>query len=299
MSEPATTIAAVPVKRPLWKYIAMVLGVLLLGFLGVLWYFQRPVVSVDPDHPQQIIQADFIDLSRITSISKFRSGSGHDFSNGSVGGETCRSMKHYFNQPYDASLESSYRGEKMFGTPDPTTGVPIYSPVGGQIMSISEENMPIGKQFSIRPSSATQYNIRLFHVYPVDGIRSGMKVAAGQRLGTINIGQGTDISVEVNTLKGTQYFSYFQVMPDKVFAPYQARGLTSRDEVIVTKDYRDAHPLQCNGESFAQNYDSEVDNDNYVYLSGYVRPEAYQESRPMDDGNTPPSIQSPNSGELR
>src|SRR3990167_11035872 len=83
----------------------------------------------------QFIQADFIDLEKVASISKFRSGSGHDFSKGS--GETCRSMKHYFNVPrpeWIGQLISKNGG--IAPEPDGKTDISIYSPVDGKIISI-------------------------------------------------------------------------------------------------------------------------------------------------------------------
>ena len=49
--------------------------------------------DVDKNGVPQFMEADYIDLSRITQISKFRSAAGHDFSDSF---ESCRSMKHYF-----------------------------------------------------------------------------------------------------------------------------------------------------------------------------------------------------------
>jgi len=39
-------------------------------------------------------------------------------------------------------------------------------------------------------------------------------------------------------------------MTDALFNNYVARGVSSRQEFTITKEERDANPLQCNGESF-------------------------------------------------
>jgi hypothetical protein len=50
----------------------------------------------------KFVGRDFTQLSKIDKISKFRSGEGHDYSDGS---ETCRSMKHYY-AVYDSLREN-------------------------------------------------------------------------------------------------------------------------------------------------------------------------------------------------
>lgn len=66
--------------------------------------------------------------------------------------------------------------------------------------------------------------------------------------------------------------SYFQVMPDAIFARYQARGAQSRDDFILTRAYRDTHPLECRGESFAKNYQGNPTMREEVHLTGYIEP---------------------------
>lgn len=242
--------------------------------------------GIDRNNLPQFIQADFVDLSKMYSISKFRSGEGHDFSGG---GETCRSMKHYFMPQYDVTVDTYLRSHN--GIPPPPNGktdIPIYSPVDGRITSISEEHTPIGKQISIQPSHATQFNVRLFHIYPLDGITAFAKVKAGQQIGVIGKNQGTDISVQLGGMPWNNTFvSYFEVMPDGVFAAYTARGATSRRDFIFTKAYRDANPFQCatdDSEAFIHpaNYDQTRDD---VHLSGYTAPNYGQQNSGQNQNN--------------
>lgn len=224
-------------------------------------------------NPQKIVQADFIDLSKIYSISKFRSGEGHDFSGG---GETCRSMKHYFNSQIDPTvkMDKAADGRSIPPRPDGIHDIDIFSPVDGVITDITSERLPVGEQVYIRPDSAKEYTIRLFHIYKSDGITKGTKIKAGQKIGVISGYSTTDISVEIG--RGN-YISYFEIMPDSIFSKYQQRGASSRDDFIISKSYRDAHPIPCNqakgGDqsfNYPPGYDHEAD---VLRLSGYVKPD--------------------------
>ncbi len=251
-----------------FKWVLLVVGILIIVGLAMVLLKSKEANTKDADNIAQFIQADFIDLDKIVAISKFRSGSGHDFSNG--GDETCRSMKHYFN------VQHSTEGERLRAQnngmppgPDGKADIKIYSPVDGKITSIKSEQDPVGEQIYIAPENAPDYTVRLFHIYKLDGIKKGSTVRAGEQIGSIGQYQNTDIAVQKETGFRPQYISYFEVMPDTIFANYLARGVKSRDELILTKEYRDANPLKCNGEQFAQNYDSDPNSGNLIYLSGY------------------------------
>jgi hypothetical protein len=43
----------------------------------------------------------------------------------------------------------------------------------------------------------------------------------------------------------SEYISFFDVMSDEVFAEYQARGISSRSQMSITKEARDANPIPC------------------------------------------------------
>ena len=223
--------------------------------------------------PSQFIQADFVDLSKIYSISKFRSGEGHDFSGG---GETCRSMKHYFTPQIDVTLkpEKAADGRSIPPQPDGVHDIDIYSPVDGKITDITEERLPVGEQIYIQPDAAKSYTVRLFHVYKSSGIAKGTTVKAGQKIGVISGYSTTDIALDAGNNK---YVSYFDAMPDSLFAAYQKRGATTRDDFIFSKEYRDAHPIPCNqdkqgDQSFYYPSDYDHDADDF-HLSGYIKPD--------------------------
>ncbi len=257
----------------MWRWLKWVLlGIGALVILGLVFVLLGPRglnkgIS-DSDALPQFIQADFIDLEKIAAISKFRSNSGHDFSGGT--GETCRSMKHYFN------VANSTEGERLRAQnngfpppPDNKTDIKIYSPVDGKITGIKADQMPLGEQIYIVSDKYPEYTIRLFHIYKLDGVTKGKKVKAGEQIGVIGQYQNTDIAVEKRQGFKNNLFSYFEAMPDSIFAKYLARGAKDRSDFIITKEYRDAHPLQCNGEQFAVNYDNNQTSENFVFLSGY------------------------------
>jgi hypothetical protein len=73
--------------------------------------------------PPRVLNANYIDLSKIEQVSRFRSTIGHSYVDGS--GETCRSMKHYF-QP-KASVD--------------WTMVDVYAPASGTIWLIATDGL--------------------------------------------------------------------------------------------------------------------------------------------------------------
>jgi len=167
-----------------------------------------------------IATADYIELGRISAISRFRSGVGHDYSDVF---ESCRSMKHYyFPREYP---------------------VRIFSPVDGVVDYVRDG----GRGMQIGIGSGDRVFV-LFHVALSIPLAAGDSVTAGQELGT-HIGSDTYSDIAVR--EDDRYLSFFEVMDDTVFAAYQARGVASRTAMIITRAERDADPLSCSGETFA------------------------------------------------
>ena len=172
--------------------------------------------------------ANYIELDKISQISKFRSGIGHDYWDDA---EQRRSMKHYF-VPKENVNWSSLR---------------IFSPVSGTIVRLTEEWA--GTQVQVQ--SADGYVFILFHVKLAHPLVVGEKVAAGDTLGT-HIGSQTysDIAVGHSVNNAWRLVSYFDVMPDSIFQFYKARGISTRADCIISKEARDADPLNCTGDTF-------------------------------------------------
>ena len=87
--------------------------------------------------------------------------------------------------------------------------------------------------------------------YP-DRLPDGASVEAGQPIGT-HIGTQTwsDVTIRVQTPRGTALVSWFDALTESALAAYTSRGLASRAAAIISRSERDANPLGCNGETFA------------------------------------------------
>ncbi len=191
----------------------------------------------------KFVSINYIELSKISQVSKFRSSAGHDYHDDV---EACRSMKHYFIAP------------------DATTA--IVSPVAGTVSRLTSDF--VGTQVQITSDLQPAFIFIIFHVNLAKPLTVGDRITEGQALGT-HIGTQTfsDIAVAVNTTKNYRLVSYFDTLTDAAFAAFQARGITSREQMQFTKSERDADPYRCNGEEFAG---LKVDpKTEYVNLSGF------------------------------
>jgi len=196
----------------------------------------------------KFVDTIYIDMRKITSISKFRSAAGHNYSDSTQFGatlalkgsdnrvENCRSMKHYFRSP-DAS-------------------VAVYAPVSGYVNSIRDGDL--ASTVSIISDEQAAFEFQVFHVEMTPRLVPGDRVTAGQLLGH-HVGSATwsDIAVTVNTGNGLHLISYFEVLTDSAFETFKARGVTSREQLIITKVERDAAPINCSG--FSQQFDPAKD----------------------------------------
>lgn len=193
---------------------------------------ENDVWDIDVDGIPAFVEDDFIEVEKIQRISRFRSGEGHDYSDAF---ESCRSMKHYFVPK--ANLDWST--------------VVIRSPVEGKITRAEQEWA--GTKYEIQSHDHPAFRFVIFHVAPSALLVPGERVAAGQVLGQ-HIGQQTysDVAVIVNdpTHQG-RMVSYFETATDAVFATYAQRGVESRQALIITRAERDAGPLTCSGDTFA------------------------------------------------
>lgn len=194
---------------------------------------------------------DVLELEKISKISKLRSGAGHDYSDDF---ESCRSMKHYF-VPKDGVDRLSMK---------------IFSPINGTLTALTddwmEESIWKGKVVCIKSKDYPAFYVIIYHIDLSNPLDLGEEIAAGQLLGYPadydNVGVA-DTAVGVITPSGYKLVSYFQIMTDSLFQNYKARGVTSRDDMIIPKEQRDADPLTCDGEEFLDRGHLE----NYVTLN--------------------------------
>lgn len=180
--------------------------------------------------PPKFVTVDYIELDKIERISKFRSGIGHDYRDDA---ESCRSMKHYYQPKIGVSWSS----------------VKIFSPVSGTVVRLFDEWA--GTQVQIRPNDQPLFTIIIFHIALQKTLTAGDPVTAGQQLGT-HIGTQTmsDIAIGYSGQNKWKLLSYFDVMSDSLFQRYTERGNSSRNNCIISKEARDADPLNCSGEVF-------------------------------------------------
>ena len=181
--------------------------------------------------PPRVLDANYIDLSKIERISRFRSTVGHSFVDGS--GETCRSMKHYY-QPHYPGLD--------------WTTVDIYAPASGTILTVTPDGA-FGKKILLRPRDLPAMHVEIFHINLDPGIVRDGWLNAGDHIGKhASNNTSSDIAVSFGGREDGTLLSYFETMTDAVFAEYQARGVSSRAAAIITKAERDADPIPCASE---------------------------------------------------
>jgi hypothetical protein len=189
------------------------------------------VWDVDNQPLPKFIEFFPIEMDKISRISKFRSSIGHDYSDYT---EHCRSMKHYFEPK---------------GTVD-WQQVKLFSPVDGKITRV--DNEWAGVKIEIECKNYPAFRISIFHINPDKGFSVGEQIGKGQFLG-YHSGNMTysDISCIANDpTKQGRMVSFFHLIKDELFNVLKARGINTREELIISKEERDAHPLTCNGDQF-------------------------------------------------
>ncbi|MCX6154198.1 MAG: hypothetical protein NT007_08560 [Candidatus Kapabacteria bacterium] len=188
----------------------------------------------NPPHPSidsvRFITSSYIELDKIEKISKFRSGIGHDYWDDY---ENCRSMKHYF-----------FPFEKL-----DWAAVKIFAPVAGKVVKIVDEGR--GMQIKIEPVNLSFYNVIIFHVKLSNPLKEGDSVRSGQLLGThFSSETYSDIAIASSESNHYRLISYFNALPDSLFSKFQSKGAILRSDFIISKEERDADPLNCTGETF-------------------------------------------------
>lgn len=132
----------------------------------------------------RFVNVNYIDLGKITQLTKFRSSAGHDYADGF---ETCRSMKHYFMAP-DASTA-------------------VTAPVAGTVTNVFDEWS--GTQVQITATQQDAFTFVIFHVNLRAPLRIGDSVTEGQLLGTHSgLETFSDIAVRVDTPTGMRLVPY-------------------------------------------------------------------------------------------
>ena len=256
----------------------------IVGFLGAVFFVSEAslhlLLSFNPsDVP--LITANPVQFKYIFSISKFRSDAGHDYSMNSWDGETCRSMKHYFNWS-----QKQIDGMPVRSQPTPNhPNIAIYAPFSGTITKIMPENIKLGKQIFIASAKNPAFYVRLFHTDLLPNLSIGNQVSSGEQIGTIGPMDGTDVSYEAIIFPfKTIYLSIFQYMTPVAFSDYAKLGYKPSD-FILTKQQADNLNYQCSGEQFVHPSDFYTNPQNQ--LEGYVslRPNPYANQANLNQDN--------------
>lgn len=237
---------------------------------------RQPIVyTIDTFNPAAVppITANPVDITHIFAISLFRSDQGHDYSQGAWDGETCRSMKHYFDWS-----QNMVNGVPVRSTPGPgESNINIYSPFDGTITANDTEQVNIGTQVHIASAKNPAYYVRLFHIDLLSSLKVGSKVKSGQLVGTIGPKDGTDVSYEALMPGGrVVYLSIFDYMAPQAFAPYAALGRKPSD-FVLTQEQANAKNYKCdvNGQFIrSADYQTSTSGDIEGYVS--LRPNPYQ-----------------------
>ncbi len=219
----------------------------------------------------QVVNHYYLDPQSVVEISKFRSCAGHHYGYDQTfinlglyevetdPTETNRSMKHYF-----APLDS-------FRTSGSNNTLPLHAPFDGTIYRVTDEGHDSGfvnKQVWIQSAASPDIFAIIFHVnlldvfpnywndYPAeywsyhgddDTDFDRRTVSSGEVIGYADLrGTISDIAI-LKKISDSEYHyvSYFDetVMTEKVFATYRQHGLTARDDMIISREYRNSHPL--------------------------------------------------------
>ena len=207
---------------------------------------EQEVWDIETQGIPQFISTNFLDLSYIRRISRFRSSIGHDYSDHF---ECQRSMKHYF-EPLAEDDEFLW------------TDIPIYAPISGTVAEVVEEWA--GTQIWIKSDQYPAFHVIIFHVGLNDDYQRGDVIEEGQLLGHHGSSNTwTDLAVAVwspcpeagrdceptgddfDTCENyaVRNISAFEAMTDEVFAEYQAfETIATREDLIIDQETRDQYP---------------------------------------------------------
>ena len=229
------------------------------------------VLLITSSTAAQVVDHYYLDPQSVAEISKFRSCAGHHYGYDQMfidlglyevetdPTETNRNMKHYFS-PVE-SLRASGKDNVL----------ELHAPFDGSIYRVTDEGHDSGyvnKQVWIQSSASPDIFAIVFHVnlldlfpdywndYPPeywphhgadDTDYERLTVSSGEVIGYADLrGTISDIAI-LKKVSSTEYhyLSYFDdaVMTEQAFALYQQYGLSSRGDVIVSKEFRNANPL--------------------------------------------------------
>lgn len=183
---------------------------------------------------EDTIFGNVVDPRDLAGLTKFRSCCGHSYASG----ESNRTMKHYL-----------VPRAQFIGRNDLLV---VRSPCDGKIVSVSPEQNRLaclgdavrGDQIRVVCRARPDASIRIFHVNPSRGPGS---VNEGELLGHADLracsnGSEPYADLDVAVEKLASMYSYIEWLSATAFAEWQARGLATRADAVISEAERDANP---------------------------------------------------------
>ncbi|MDO8585272.1 MAG: hypothetical protein Q7R85_04125 [bacterium] len=246
------------------KKILKIIGALILFLLlGMLLLF----IAARKASPPQIV-ANFTELDKIEKISKYRSCAGHTTVPQDER-EMRRSMKHYF------SVKPEYLGGNT---------VNIYAPYDGFVAVTREDRADglegeiwiVPNDIYVMLPPIWRWSFSVQHINIREGLKRGSEVRAGELIGYAAVAGGNRNTFDVVYAKGSpipkridnwmgpfsDLDSVFNHMSEDVFAQYQARGIESKEDFLITKEERDLNP--CTYKDDGPYFLNQDDSKNWV-----------------------------------
>lgn len=235
-----------------WRKILLLLFGAPIGLLIII----SAISQIVPDKPPQdfFITKNFLDLGQIDSITKYRGCSGH------------QTISQYTDEPpsrmdHDITRIQTIEPDKL----------KIYAPFDGYVTNMMSQGIsmvPASSKLSWWPFN--QWRFSMPHTHPLPEYnRPTSFVKAGTLIGYADYegrydqkglkNKGAQVIIGItaippmwkngNTEPWKKLESIFHHMSDDVFAEYQAviPGLQSREDFIISKEYRQTHPCKFRG----------------------------------------------------
>lgn len=221
-----------------------------IGF-GVLLVAIFILFIIAQNQPLPLLTANFVNLDKIERISRFRSCAGH-VTVPQDNREKRRSMKHYFWV------------KKSIKKTDPA--VEIYAPYDGFVSVLrSDPAERLEGEIALVPKDAFvflppigRWSFSVQHINVRPDLKQGSEVKAGELLGTataLNTGGGSFDIVYAKYSALTKMIdnwnspfseldSVFNHMTEPVFSQYIRKGITNKEDMIISKEQRDQNLCQ-------------------------------------------------------
>lgn len=262
-------------KRRKVIYGALTPAALVFLIIAVALFVYRPLYSIDETNLPQFVASPIIQPEHLGSISKFRSGFGENVTSGD---ETCSNMQQHLLPPSNAGFFDA--NALPAKTIDAAKNIPVFIPVDGKILSINPASNGQGSVIRFRANDQKAYIFSLIQVYPLDDLKIGDTLNAGDRIGSKTPQQSVIISVEAQTIfSGRVLVPFTSLLTESAFTEnFANRAEGGRSVYVITRKTRAQEKLTCDGNKFVYpNYGNvssglnERTKKDIVQLAGIVK----------------------------